>query len=162
MCSSMFNEKCLFVYFSYTGHVESLIPVFRSCIDIDTFKLEAAVPYPTVVDDFWERYNDEIDNVLLPDYKELDIDFSKYQTIFIGIPNWSNTLPPIVRTFLSKQLYKNKLVIPVVSYYRMKDAPIKEEVVKYSIDNKVSKPLIIKQSNLSKDQLQSFLDEITC
>lgn len=156
----MKRDKCLFIYYSYSGDIQALVPMFEERFLLDTLKLESKIPYPSVQKEFLERYNDEIDNRLTPECKVFNIDFSIYQTIFLGMPNWSNTLPPVIRTFLSKKLLKDKTIIPIISYDRKKDAGLPEEIKGYTDGNKVTKALLIESGYLTPLKLDVFIEEV--
>lgn len=157
----MTDEKCLLVYCSFTGNIESLIPMFKKKLDIDIVKLELAIPYPNEAKEFWKRYHDEIDNRLLPEYKEIDIDFSLYNTIFLVFPNWSNTFPPVMRTFLSKGFLHNKIIIPFITHDRNGEVDIVNQIKAYTKGNKVTKALVFEGKNLTENQLEHFIKN-TC
>ena len=153
----MANEKCLLVYYSLTGNIESLIPMFKKELDIDIIRIESAVPYPIEEKEFWERYHDEIDNLLIPNYKEITTDFSIYNTIILVFPNWSNTFPPVIRTFLSKGLLQNKTIIPFITHDRNGEVDIVKQIKSYTNGNKVSKALVFEGRSLTEDQLRCFV-----
>jgi len=153
-------EKSLFVYCSFTGNIESLIPMFKKQLDVHIVKLEPAMPYPNEAKEFWERYHDEIDNLLLPDYKEMNIDFSIYNIVFLVFPNWSNTFPPVIRTFLSKGFLQEKIIIPLISHDRNGEADIVDQIKSYTKGNKVTKALVFEGRNLTEIQLECFMKDI--
>ena len=156
----MTKEKCLLVYYSFTGNIESLIPMFKKELDVDIFKLEEANPYSTVDKEFWIRYHDEIDNLLLPDIKEINIDFSIYNTIFLVVPNWSNTFPPAVRTFLSKGLLQNKTIVPFITHCRNGEVDMVNQIKAYTKGNKVTEALVFMERDLSVNQLRVFIKKV--
>jgi flavodoxin len=156
----MKNQKSLFVYYSYTGNLESLIPLFKEHLNINAMKLDTVIPYSKEEDKFWERYHDEIDNLLTPDYKEFDEDLSMYNTIFLAFPNWSNTFPPAVRTFLSKQTFKNKKIIPIITHCRNGEVDIVDQIKVYTKGSETTKALVFLNADLTKTELNDFLREI--
>ncbi len=156
----MIKKKNLLVYYSYTGNIESLIPLFKEQLNIDIVKLEPVIPYPNDHDRFWERYHDEIDNLLVPEYKEFNVDLSIYSTMFLVFPNWSNTFPPVVRTFLSKNSFENKKIIPFITHDRNGEVDIIDQIRLYTEDSEITKALVFEQANLSKNELIAFLQGI--
>lgn len=156
----MNNQKSLFVYYSYTGNLESLIPLFTEHLNINVLKLDTVIPYSKEKDKFWERYHDEIDNLLTPDCKEFYEDLSVYNTIFLAFPNWSNTFPPVVRTFLSKNTFENKKIIPIITHCRNGEVDIVNQIKVYTKGSDTTKALVFLEANLSETEFNSFLEEV--
>lgn len=156
----MSTRKSLFVYYSYTGNLESLIPLFKEHLNIDTLKLDTVIPYSEEEEKFWERYHDEIDNLLTPNYKAFDEDLSMYNTIFLAFPNWSNTFPPVVRTFLSNNTFENKKIIPIITHCRNGEVDIVDQIKVYTIGSETTKALVFLNANLTETELNLFLEEV--
>ena len=156
----MTKNKSLLVYYSYTGNIESLIPMFRTELNIDIVKLETVIPYPNNEKDFWIRYNDEIDNSLTPPIKEIEVDFNNYNTIILITPNWSNKFPPAIRTFLAKGLLKNKTIVPIITSDRNGEANITNDIKAYTQGNIVTKSLVFLERGLTQNQLRVFMKEV--
>lgn len=157
----MSNNKKLLVYYSFTGNIESLIPMLKKELNADILKLEPVVPYPDGDKEFLKRYHDEIDNKLLPECKEISVDFTTYSTIYLMIQNWSNTFPPTTRTFLSKGLFKDKTVIPFITHDRNGEVDIVDQIKPYIKGNKITKALVFDGRNLSSEQVKMFIKSVT-
>ena len=51
-----------------------------------------------------------------PKIKPLNIDISKYNTVFIGYPVWANDVPMAVRTFIRDYNLSSKTIIPFCTH----------------------------------------------
>jgi len=156
----MIQEKYLIIYYSFTGNLESLIPMFKNQLDIDSVRLELVENYPKAGKDFLKRYRDEESNNILPRYKETKIDLNKYETIFIATPNWGNKVPPVIKSFLSNNLLTNKTIIPIISHGGNGEVGIIEEMISYLSGNKIKESLVFRQANLTEKELCSFLNKV--
>ncbi len=156
----MSNKKQLFIYYSYTGNINSLIPMLCEELNIDTLRIEPTLAYPRKEELFWERYNDEINNKLTPPIKEININFDDYDSIIIATPNWSNTFPPSIRTFLTSGYLKNKTIIPFVTHDRNGEAGIAEEMTMLLEGNNVTSALVFQENQLTKEQVNEFFNQL--
>ncbi len=156
----MIIDKGLLVYYSYTGNIESLIPIFTKNIELDVIRVYSEIPYPTNSDEFWKRCKNELDNETKPRINKVDIDFSKYKVILIVTPNWCNMLPPPLRTFLSTNRIEDKKIIPVISYDRSVETEMYTEIEQYTKNNELTSSLIFQERNLTSEKLTNFIKEI--
>jgi len=156
----MKKSKDLLVYFSFSGNIESLIPMIVKHLDVDIARLQVVTPYPKELKEFNKRYHDEMDNKLLPEYKELDKKVKDYQTIVLVLPNWGDAFPPIVRTFLSNNSFEDKTIIPIITFGRNRESNIVNEIITNAPGSKVTKSLVFEENHLEEEDLRSFLKEV--
>lgn len=109
-------SKILTAYFSASGVTEKVAERLAQAAGADIFKIEPKVPY-TEADLDWRNKNSrssiEMQNLSLrPEIKEIPLDISKYDTVFIGYPVWWYIAPTIINTFLESLDLKGKTVIP--------------------------------------------------
>lgn len=156
----MKTKEYLIIYYSFTGNLESVIPLFQKLLDIEIVSLKLVYEYPKEGKDFIKRYRYEMANNILPAYKSINISIDNYDTIFIATSNWGNKVPPVVRSFLSNITFTNKRIIPIITHGGNGEVGIMEEIKQYTNGNTLSKPLVFKQENLSESELSSFLKEV--
>lgn len=83
----------------------------------DTFEiLPADDYYPTTYKELTEVAQQEKNENARPAIKDEIIDFSDYDTVFIGYPNWWGDMPMIVYTFLESYDFDGKTVIPFCTH----------------------------------------------
>ncbi len=82
----------------------------------DLFAIQVEEPYPSNYDDCLDRAADELDADARPALKTHVENFSQYDTIFLGMPNWWYSCPRAVLTFVEEYDFAGKTVIPFVAH----------------------------------------------
>lgn len=115
----------LIVYFSHAGenyfsgeiknievgNVKKTALIIKDILDVKMFELIEVDKYPTDYSLCTKRAKEELLNNISIAYKD-DIDISDYDCIYLGFPNWWNTMPLIVRSFLENKDLSNKHIYP--------------------------------------------------
>lgn len=112
------SAKSLVVYFSWSGTTEKMAKMIASSTDADLWKIEATQAYPESYGKCAEVVKEELDNGIIRKVKGKVPDFSKYDSIFVGVPVWWHTAPTLVTNFLEehKAQLKGKTIIPFCTY----------------------------------------------
>lgn len=112
------NSKTLVMYFSWGGTTEKMAKMISSSTGGKLFKIEPTKAYPTSYTPCTKVVKDELDRGIFRTVKSAP-DFSKYDTIFVGVPVWWHTAPTLMTHFLeeNKETLKGKTVIPFCTYY---------------------------------------------
>lgn len=103
--------KTLIAYFSYSGNTRHLAELIRDQTNGDLFQIKERVAYSTDFQSRETRAKQEAEQASTP---ELLVDLESienYDRIFIGTPNWFNTMAPPVRTFLTNKNWQDKELI---------------------------------------------------
>jgi flavodoxin len=98
------------------GHTEVLAGMIAEPIDCDTYRIEAADPYPAAYDPTVERNQDEQNTDARPGIAGELPDVSRYDAILIGSPVWNVRAPMILQTFIENVDLAGKRVLPFVTY----------------------------------------------
>ena len=112
------DTKVLVVYFSWSGHLDSMAHWVADETGGDIVRVLAKEEYPADYDDTADRAKQEKDDGVRPEIT-LDlpaIDLSKYDTVFFGYPVWWYDLPMPMWTFLEGVDLSGKTVIPFFSH----------------------------------------------
>lgn len=112
------DHKVLVVYFSYTGHLDSMAHWISDETCGDIVRVTAKEAYPDDYDATVDRANVERDEGIRP---EIDADLTdeqlkEYDTIFFGFPVWWYDLPMPMWTFLESYDFTGKTIIPFISH----------------------------------------------
>lgn len=110
--------KILVVYFSWSGHLDSMAHWVVDETGGDLFRVTAAEPYPDDYNATADRAKQEQDDGVRP---EIVVDItqeqmSEYDTIFFGFPVWWYDLPMPMWTFLESYDFSGKTIIPFFSH----------------------------------------------
>lgn len=112
------DNKILVVYFSWSGHLDSMAHWVADETGGDLYRVTAKDPYP---DDYnqtadWakqEQDNDERPEIMIDLIKE---QMAQYDTVFFGFPVWWYDLPMSMWTFLESYDFSGKTIIPFFSH----------------------------------------------
>lgn len=113
------NTKVLVCYFSATGTTEKAAQRIAEITGGKLFAIEPAEPY-TAADLDWRdslsRSSVEMRNrTFRPALKDSVADLSDYSVVFIGYPNWWNTHPTVINTFIESHDLKGKTIVPFMT-----------------------------------------------
>ena len=112
----MEKKKVLVVYFSATGNTKQVAERLATIANADLCEIVPARPY-TSADLNWNdnqsRSSIEMnDTQARPEVKDIDVDLTKYDCIFLGYPIWWDLAPRVVNTFIERNDLTGKTVIP--------------------------------------------------
>lgn len=109
--------KSLIVFFSHSENTKKVAGYIKGLMeDSDVFEVVPQEPYP---DDFMkclEVGREQIEKDILPVFKDGPTDLSGYDIIFIGSPNWYNTMVPVIKSFLKSYDFTGKTIAPFCTH----------------------------------------------
>ncbi|WP_101772281.1 flavodoxin [Peptostreptococcus faecalis] len=108
--------KALIVYYSYSGITRGVAESIAILTDGDIFELRPEKPYSLTYNTAVKEARNEIERDFCPKLEEYMESIDKYDTIFVGSPNWLKTFVPPVLTFLREMSFKDKKVIPFCTH----------------------------------------------
>jgi flavodoxin len=98
------------------GNTETVASLIAERLDCDTYRIEAADPYPEDYDDTVARNTAEQDTDARPALAGDLPDMSAYNTILLGSPIWNVRAPMIMSTFTEALDLTGKTLYPFVTY----------------------------------------------
>lgn len=110
------SMKCLVIYYSQTGVTQKVAQEIAKLLDADIFRIEVEQPYSGTYEETIERSRKEMEEGLLPKLKEMKVDFTKYDVIFLGYPIWFGTYAPPIASLLEKVCFDGKKIIPFCTF----------------------------------------------
>lgn len=105
-------KNVLIVYLSRTNNTKAIAEIIQQNLGGILIGLELESPYPKDYRTTVDQVARENQTGFLPPLKTKIEDIEKYDTIFIGFPNWGMQLPPPIKSFLSEYDLKGKTIIP--------------------------------------------------
>jgi len=84
------GKKILIVYFSQSGNTRKLAGIIHAAVGGDVAEIAES--------------------------GAADVDLSRYDTVFVGTPNWAATLTPAVKNFLTANDLSGKTVVPFCTH----------------------------------------------
>lgn len=110
------HKKMLVAYFSHTGNTRTIAQMIKDATGADIFEIVPTDPYPAAYADVLARGRQELQDNIRPELKTAVPDIAPYDVIFVGSPNWFNTIVPPVMTFLSGRDFTGKTLVPFMTH----------------------------------------------
>lgn len=109
-------KKLLIVYYSWAnGNTERIAKKLRDIAGGDMVKIDTAVPYTGSYEEVVDQGQREVEQGYEPELKPLGVSIADYDVIAVGTPTWWYTMAPAVKTFLHRQNFTGKTVIPFMT-----------------------------------------------
>ena len=104
--------KPLVVYWTWsdTHNTKVVAEMLRQKTGADIALIEMVTPYPNDFGSVMQLGQRDLQQPKAPAIKEMNLDLSKYDPIYVGTPIWFSTFAPPVRTFLQSYDLKGKTV----------------------------------------------------
>lgn len=106
----------LVAYFSRSGNTRVIAGLLQRAFGADLFEILPATPYPDEYLATVEQARQERDRDIEPALKARVPNMASYATVFLGLPIWGETAPPIIRSFLSAHDLPGKTIVPFITH----------------------------------------------
>lgn len=153
----------LIIYFSIFGSTKKFASMIHEKVGGDLIEIKPVTPYETGYKELMSFSKKEVDNHVLTEFKELSIDISKYDNIFVGYPMWWYSYPPIIKNFFKKYNMDGKAIIPFNTHEGSGDGGTYGEIARDLPNSKVLKGLAIRGGDMSDKQqskINNWLKEL--
>ncbi len=108
--------RILIAYYSWSGNTRYAAEQIQKLTGGTLFEIKPVKAYPSDYSACVDQAKQECRDEFKPELATKVEDFSKYDVIFVGTPNWWSTMAPPVRSFLSGYDFSGKTVIPFVTH----------------------------------------------
>lgn len=153
-------KSILIAYYSWSnGNTESIVKRLQTKVGGDLFKIETIVPYPENYEETVRQGKAEVRKKFMPNIKEMNKDISNYDVIAVGSPTWWYTMAPAVLTFLNKNDFEGKVMIPFMTNAGW-PGHILKDMKKAASKANVMLPLEIKFDSDGGNNLETSEEEI--
>jgi flavodoxin len=106
----------LIAYFTRSGNTRRIANLIQQEVGATLHQIQPEVPYPSAYDAVVEQAKVEIQAGYRPALRSTLDDIESYDTVFVGSPNWWNTIAPPVATFLSEYDLSGKTIVPFCTH----------------------------------------------
>ena len=110
------GSKVLVAYFTRTGNTRVIAGQIRRALRADLFEIEPADPYPEDYEETVAQAVRERDSNHRPPLNASASSIGSYETVFLGLPIWGETAPPVIRSFLSQHDLSGKTLVPFITH----------------------------------------------
>ena len=109
-------KKLLIVYYSWSnGNTERIAKKLQSIAGGDLLKIDTAVSYSGSYNEVVDQGQREVNRGYEPQLKPISVNIADYDVIAVGTPTWWYTMAPAVKTFLYKNSFAGKTVVPFMT-----------------------------------------------
>lgn len=110
------GSRALVAYFSRSGNTRVVAGLIHRARDTDLFEIRPASPYPEDYEETVEQARKERESGYKPPLEAKVPAIAGYDTVFLGFPIWGQTVPPVIRSFLSAHDLSGKTLIPFITH----------------------------------------------
>ena len=158
------SDKVLVVYFSHGGNTQKLAKEISDQVGGDFRRIEPVNAYPGG-NEFYDYTEQEQADDARPEIQDLNIDMSKYDTVFIGYPIWWYTYPQVILTFFDNYDLTGKTIVPFVTHGGSGMSGTEDDMREYLSDKDVTvlDGLAVSRNDIEEDQSQTvtnWLEEL--
>lgn len=158
------SDKVLVVYFSHGGNTQKLAKEISDQVGGDFRRIEPVNAYPEG-DELYDYTEQEQADDARPEIQDLNIDMSKYDTVFIGYPIWWYTYPQVILTFFDNYDLTGKTIVPFVTHGGSGMSGTEDDMREYLSDKDVTvlDGLTVSRNDIEEDQSQTvtnWLEEL--
>lgn len=160
----MTNSKILIAYYSRKGqnyvagkienlaigNTEVVAKKIQAITGSDLFEIETVKAYPVDYTKTTQVAMDEKRSNARPELAATVDNMNAYDVIYLGYPNWWNTFPMAVFTFLESYNLSGKTIIPFCTHEGSGMGNSERDIKKLCPDSKVLTGLAIRGSNVSR------------
>jgi len=105
-------KKSLVLFFSWSGNTRRIAQIIAEKTGADIREIQPETPYPQDYNAVLSQAKQEIQRKNYPALRPIEMDWSAYDVIYLGTPNWWSSAAPPVTSFLHKVMPTEKTIIP--------------------------------------------------
>lgn len=111
----MTDKKVLIAYYSRSGNTKAVAQKIQSVTGGDLFEIKPLKPYPKDYDTMTQLVQKEKQQDIRPELAD-NGNIKDYDVVFVGTPVWWYTLSSPVKTFLTKNDFSGKTIVPFCTH----------------------------------------------
>jgi len=105
------ESRIAVVYFSKTGHTESVARAVRAMTGADLYRVETIEPYPSAYSEATEVVRKEIDDRVIRPLEPLAVNLDRYDAVVLATPTWWHHAAQPLKTWIAAQQWQGRFVI---------------------------------------------------
>lgn len=155
------DKKFLVVYFSYGGDTKKVARGIAKLTHADIVEVSATDDYSNDLKEVSARSKKELDENIYPEITlDKPCDVAAYDFIFIGTPNWWNTVAGPIKTFLRDNDFSGKELALFSSEGGSATKPLTESLMDLVSDATLYRGITVYSGATNEEQLRSWLENI--
>ena len=105
-------SKIAVVFYSFSGNTRTIAEEIAGRFHADLAEIKTVKPYKGDYNAVVDQGKREADSGYCPQISTLPLNISEYDIVFLGTPVWWYTMAPAMLTFVSRNDFSGKKVIP--------------------------------------------------
>lgn len=156
------SKKRLVLFYSWSGSTRKIAELIARKTDADLREIVPERAYPSNYNTVTAQAKEEIMNRHYPALLPIDMDWSAYETIYLGTPNWWSTMAPPVASFLNKVMPTEKSIAPFCTHGGGGAGHIAKDMAKFCIGCDVLPLLAVQGDGGTKAErlVEQWLEQI--
>lgn len=110
------SKKSLVLFYSWSGNTRRIARIIAEKTGADLRELRPEADYPQNYDEVLSQAKEQIQRKQYPLLRPMDMDWSAYEAVYLGTPNWWSTTAPPVTAFLREMMPTDKTIIPFCTH----------------------------------------------
>ena len=135
------NPRILIVSYSYSGNTHQIAKGIQEATGGDRCEIYPRQPYPMAFSELLKQVKKEVEHgyhpLLLPGVSSP----ASYRIIFVGSPNWCGKIAPPLASWLYKNDFSGKILLPFYSHCGGVAADFRKDIAKLCPKADVREPL---------------------
>ena len=126
-------QDSLVLFYSWSGNTRRAAELIARLAGSDLQEFQPEIPYPSDYTATVQRVKEELQENTYPTLLPLPVDWTHYETILLGTPNWCGTMAPPVASFLYQAMPTDKTIVPFCTHGGSGGAKIANDIAHYCI-----------------------------
>jgi flavodoxin len=152
-------SKNLIVYYSHSGNTRKAAMLLKNQLKADVIELIPKKAYAPGLWDAVDEFKEEIANDLRREIKSYNLNVADYDNIFIGTPNWGDTVATPLRSFFDKEDLRHKNIMPFVTHGGGGLGNCSRDIIELSQSDKHGNALVFTNGGIDKRMIEKWLNE---
>lgn len=148
------SKKSLVLFYSWSGNTRRIAQIIAEKTGADLRELQPEVPYSQNYNAVLSQAKQEIQRKQYPALRPIDMDWSAYDVVYLGTPNWWSSIAPPVSAFLHEFMPTDKTIIPFCTHGGGGEGHIARDVRAYCIGCDVLPLLSIQEDGGKRAEAQ--------
>lgn len=110
------SKKSLVLFYSWSGNTRRIARIIAEKTGADLRELRPEADYPQNYDEVLSQAKEQIQRKQYPPPRPIDMDWSAYEAVYLGTPNWWSMTAPPVTAFLREMMPTDKTIIPFCTH----------------------------------------------
>ncbi len=155
----MSDKKVLIAYYSYSGNTKSVAEKIQKLTGGDIFEIQPQKPYPKDYSTVVNQAQVEKQNDIKPELIN-NGNVENYNIIFLGTPVWWYTMASPVKTFLTKNNFDNKVIVPFCTHGGGGASSTYTDMQKLAPNAKVTEGYTSYENSAKDSEIQKWINNL--